>query len=103
MAKTKTTFFIISCSADGGDVDLRFLCMHGEGAVGFLPTTIKEAKKRVQECYGILYCDICDAEIHRCSIVRQKQTAKQGFIKNENKLDLRKTNYIEVAISRISS
>lgn len=89
MAKPKTVFFVISCSADGEDVNVRFLYMHGEGSHGILPTTIKEAKERIRECYSKQKCNVCDAEIHRCDIVRQTKTYKLGSYQNENKLDLR--------------
>ena len=89
MAKTKTVFFVLSCSADGTDVDMRFLYVHGEGTSGLLPTTIKEAKRRIYECYKRQKCTVCDAEIHKCTIVREKQTVKQGYVRNENKLGMR--------------
>jgi len=88
MAKTKTVFFVISCSADGLNLDIRFLYVHGEGTSGLLPTTIKEAKRRIYDCYGKQKCTVCDAEIHKCNIVREKQTVKQGYVRNENKLGL---------------
>jgi len=86
MPLPKTKFFVISCSADGEDVDRRFLYVHGEGKSGVLPTTIKEAKRRIWECYNKQGCTVCDAEIHECNIVRKAETFKQGCSRNVNKL-----------------
>jgi len=76
MAKVKTQFFVISCSSDG-DVNQRFLYIHGERKHQSLPTTHSEARKRLLSCREEMKCDICDAEIHQCSITREKETIKQ--------------------------
>lgn len=76
MAKVKTQFFVISCSSDG-DVNLRFLYVHGERKYHSLPTTHSEARKRLLNCQEKMGCNDCDAEIHQCSIAREKKTLKQ--------------------------
>lgn len=76
MAKVKTQFFVISCSSDG-DVNQRFLYVHGERRHQSLPTTYAEAKKRLSSCREDMKCDSCDAEIHQCSIRRERKTLKQ--------------------------
>jgi len=76
MAKVKTQFFVISCSSDG-DVNQRFLYIHGERKHHALPTTWSEAKKRLFDCQESTKCNECDAEIHQCSIMREKETLKQ--------------------------
>ena len=76
MAKVKTQFFVISCSSDG-DVNQRFLYIHGERNHQSLPTTWSEAKKRLVDCRDKTKCNECDAEIHQCSITRGKKTIKQ--------------------------
>ena len=76
MAKVKTQFFVISCSSDG-NVNQRFLYIHGERNHQALPTTWSEAKKRQLDCQKSMKCNECDAEIHQCSIKREKKTLKQ--------------------------
>ena len=76
MAKVKTQFFVISCSSDG-DVNQRFLYVHGERKEQSLPTTWSEAKKRQLDCQKSMKCQECDAEIHQCLIRREFSTLKQ--------------------------
>ena len=82
MAKVKTQFFVISCSSDG-DVNQRFLYIHGERNHQSLPTSWSETKKRQLNCQKAMKCDSCDAEIHQCSITREKETLKQGNARRE--------------------
>ena len=76
MAKVKTQFFVISCSSDG-DVNQRFLYVHGERNHQSLPTSWSEAKKRLSNCQEEIKCQECDAEIHQCAITRERKTLKQ--------------------------
>ena len=76
MAKVKTQFFVISCSSDG-DVNQRFLYIHGERKHQALPTTHSEARKRLSSCKKEVKCQECDAEIHQCLIRREFSTLKQ--------------------------
>ena len=76
MARVKTQFFVISCSSDG-DVNQRFLYVHGERKHHSLPTMRNEARKRLLNCQEEMKCDACDAEIHQCLIRREKKTLKQ--------------------------
>jgi len=76
MAKVKTQFFVISCSSDG-DVNQRFLYIHGERKHQSLPTTHSEARKRLSSCKKEMECQECDAEIHQCLIRREFSTLKQ--------------------------
>ena len=76
MAKVKTQFFVISCSSDG-DVNQRFLYVHGERNHQSLPTMRNEARKRILSCQEEMKCQECDAEIHQRSITRERKTLKQ--------------------------
>lgn len=73
----KIKFFVISCSSDALDIDARRLYVWGElDFIRWLPQTEAEAKKRIAECQKKKRCEVCDAEIHNCTITRTKKIKK---------------------------
>ena len=82
MSKVKTHFSVLSCSGDG-NLNRRFLYVHGEGSHHSLPISSSEARKRRRACQKKMKCSECDAEIHECVIVREKPTLKQIFAKRD--------------------
>ena len=75
MAKIKA--YVISCSGDAIDLDIRNLFVWGGyGYATWLPKIKVEIMKRLEMCRRENKCAFCDAEIHKIIIERTKLTFK---------------------------
>jgi len=72
-------FFVISCSADCQKLDSRNLYVWGEmGAARWLPDSVREAKRRIEQCKIKTGCKQCDAEVHYASVQRKEPSLHQS-------------------------
>jgi len=77
----KINCYVITCSSDN-EMDIRSLYVWGEwGSARWLPTTKKEAQRRIEECRKKNACEFCDAQIHKIYIERNKNTYMQEMSK----------------------
>ena len=77
MAKIKC--FAVSCSSD---VEMNAQSLYVWGGiknVQWIPSTEKEARKRIIQCRKINECKHCDWQIHKSIIERTEKTLKQYF------------------------
>jgi len=74
----KIKFYVISCSSDKIFEQPASLYVWGETEhARWFPDTLREAKRRIDQCQEKYNCSCCDAEIHEVLITRTKDTKKQ--------------------------
>jgi len=79
----KINCYVITCSSDN-EMDIRSLYVWGEwGSARWLPTTKKEAQRRVEECRKKTACEFCDAQIHKIYIERNRNTYMQEMLNKD--------------------
>ena len=78
MAKIKV--FAISCSSDAEMNAQSLYVWGGMKNAQWLPSTEKEARKRIIQCRKINKCDYCDWQIHPIIIERTEKTLKQHLV-----------------------